>query len=55
MKHFELTKELTVQQSEALMGRLLLEYAKDFYKNPVNQQAYAAWEKDMEEKEHGAD
>lgn len=47
-------KELTIQQSEELACRLILDFAKIFYQDPANLKAFEAWKKSKEEKNNGA-
>lgn len=43
----------TVQQTELLACKQLLEFAKTFYLNPDNLRAFEAWIKFKEEKRNG--
>lgn len=43
----------TVQQTELLACKQLLEFAKTFYQNPENLQAFEAWLQIKEEKHNG--
>lgn len=47
--------EATLEQTEKLACTQILDYAKTFFKDPKNQQAFQIWLKSKEERQNGND